>query len=393
MGMSDSFAISLIAPRIEKRSAMCDYSIDVAASYGDVAERWRALRESGSSLAFQSETWLSNWYDNLSGNADIEALPITIVDRRLGDVLALPLVRRRIGKLAYIEFADGGLTDYNAPIIGSNGARIDPAGLMKSLRAALPRADVLRFGKMPDYVGGVKNPLAHVAGARACRLNGNIIRAPGKWDEWHWGLERTFRKELERSWRVFERRGGTFRRVVDLDDARRVFAELKRLQRARIGELGYEYTLDEPRNDAFYDNVVETGIASGDVILTTLEADGEMVGGLLSIAKGDHYSMTRLAAAGGDWKNVSPGRLVIERTMKHLHGEGFRLFDFTIGEYAYKRRLGVESVPLFDLDIGLSWRGLPIVAFENLKRDARENPRVMAIARRLRGRKAGDLPA
>ncbi len=362
------------------------YRIEIAARYEDAAPRWRALREAGSSLAFQSETWLSSWYEHV-GRGDAEPLFATLVDRASGrDLMGLPLVRRRMGRLRAIEFVDAGLTDYNAPILRAQ-ASIDPAALFRALRAALPQADVLRLDKMPPMVGETPNPLARLPGASACRLGGNLLPIHGAWDAWHWGLERTFRKELERSWRVFERRGGTFRRVVDAEDARRTFAALKAQQRARIDELGLPYILDEPQNEAFYDRLVAQGLAEGEVVLTTLEAGGEMVAGLLGLARGAHYSMVRLSQAGGDWRNCSPGRLMIERTMKALHADGFRLFDFTIGDYAYKRRLGAASVPLVDVEMALSWRGAPGVAGRRAKAMARANPHLKRLAQTLRQRR------
>ncbi len=383
--MGHSFALSLIAPRATAPSRTDACSIEIAPDFAAVVARWRALRAEGAALAFQGENWLSAWYEELSRDGEIEPLPVTVVDCRGLDVLALPLVRRRVGALTCIEFADLGLTDYNAPIIGAGGARVDPANLLGALRAELPGADILRLTKMPASVGGVKNPLAAMAGARRSRLNGNILRVPAIWDDWHHGLERTFRKELERSWRVFERRDGVFRRVVDPADARRVFADLKRLQRARIDDLGLDYALDEPRNEAFYDSLVDGGLMSGAIALTTLEARGETVAALLGIAADDHYSMVRLAAAGGEWKNCSPGRLMIERTMNALHADGFRTFDFTIGDYAYKRRLGAIAEPLHDVEAALSWRGAPMVAASRARAAARGDARLANAVKWLRG--------
>ena len=54
--------------------------------------------------------------------------------------------------------------------------------------------------------------------------------------------------------------------------------------------------------------------------------------------------MIRISNAGEKWSNCSPGRLIIERTMAALHQDGVREFDFSIGNYAYKRRFGVAPL-------------------------------------------------
>jgi len=49
------------------------------------------------------------------------------------------------------------------------------------------------------------------------------------------------------------------------------------------------------------------------------------------------------------------GRLIIERTMAALHKDGVRKFDFSVVNYAYKRRFGVAHMPLVDILAALSW--------------------------------------
>ena len=50
---------------------------------------------------------------------------------------------------------------------------------------------------------GGSNPLAMLDAAGPCSLNGNQILTGEDYDAWRHTLERTARKELERSWRVF----------------------------------------------------------------------------------------------------------------------------------------------------------------------------------------------
>ena len=124
-------------------------------------------------------------------------------------------------------------------------------------------------------------------------------------------------------------------------------------------------------------------MAEGGAILTALTVGEEVIAALLGIAEGEHYAMVRLSTAGAKWKTCSPGRLLIERTMQMLHGEGFHMFDFTIGDYAYKRRMGVSAVPLCEVTMALSWRGWPVVAKQAVKAAIRNRPQLRALAKRL----------
>ena len=67
----------------------------------------------------------------------------------------------------------------------------------------------------------------------------------------------------------------------------------------------------------------------------------------------------RVSNAGEKWSHCSPGRLIIDRTIAALHKEGVREFDFSVGDYDYKRRFGATQFALVDIGAALSWRGWP----------------------------------
>jgi CelD/BcsL family acetyltransferase involved in cellulose biosynthesis len=96
--------------------------------------------------------------------------------------------------------------------------------------------------------------------------------------------------------------------------------------------------------------------------------------------------MVRISNAGEKWSNCSPGRLIIERTMAALHKDGVRCFDFSIGNYAYKRRFGVTPLRLADITVALGWRGTPCVLRERAVRQLRRFPRLAACVGRMLGR-------
>ena len=150
------------------------------------------------------------------------------------------------------------------------------------------------------------------------------------------------RKELERSWRVFTRDpAAAFRIITDKDEALRVLSTMETQQGDRMQHLGLNFVLNDETYAAFYRNLVETNVANGYAVLSALTVGDEVVATLLGIRQGARYVMVRISNAGEKWSNCSPGRLIIERTMAALHKDGIRQFDFSIGNYAYKRRFGV----------------------------------------------------
>ena len=198
-------------------------------------------------------------------------------------------------------------------------------------------------------------------------------------DAWRYGLDKNVRKGLERSWRVFARHeGAAFQIVTGRAAAERALAAMAAQQNARMRHLGLNFSLNEKAYAAFYGNLVSENLDSGYVVVSTLTVGEEVVATLLGIRNGTSCVMVRFSNAGEKWSKCSPGRLIIERTMAALHKEGVRSFDFSTGNYAYKRRFGVKRVPLLNKTEALSWRGTPHALRDRVVRELRRYPYLAA---------------
>ena len=343
---------------------------------------------------FQHPRWVAAWYDAFATAAGIEPLIAVITDASTGEPAALlPLIRRRQNNIGIVEFADLDLTDYNAPLLGTAAPRDAKAAraLWRDLLTALRRlpdgADLIRLRKVAVDLDGRPNPLALLDEAGPCSLNGNIVATGEDYDAWRYTLEKTVRKELERSWRVFTRDPAAgFEIVTDNNKALRILSTTEVQQGTRMQSLGLNFILNDETCAAFYRNLVRDGVGDGYAVVTALTVGDEVVATLLGIRCGARYVMIRISNAGDKWSNCSPGRLIIERTMAALHKDGVREFDFSVGNYAYKRRFGVTRLPLVDVSAALSWRGLPYALRDRAARELRSYPKLTAFLKQALGK-------
>ena len=388
MAMLTAEAKHLGAREISRASAL---RVEFASNWKQAAARWNDIAPS---TPFQDRKWLDAWYAAFAGLDGVEPLIAMISDAATSERVALlPLVRRVQNGIRIVEFADLNLTDYNAPVLTAAAPR-DPATarlMCRELLAALKRlpggADLVRLRKMPVDLDGRPNPMALLGGAGASSLNGNVVTTGDDFDAYRYSLERTVRKELERSWRVFTRDPtAAFAIVTDRSEALRVLSTMEVQQGARMQYLGLNFILNDDTCAAFYRNLVGDGIGSGYAVLSALTVGEEIVATLLGIRDGSRYIMVRISNAGERWSNCSPGRLIIERTMAALHRDGVREFDFSTGNYAYKRRFGVTPLALVDITASLSWRGLPYALRDRAAREVRNFPRLAALLKRALGR-------
>lgn len=314
---------------------------------------------------FQHGSWLQAWYDTLGAQPGVEPAPLEIRNAQTGQaIFGVPLVYRQVGNQSIVEFADGNLTDYNAPLVvggcDSASAAVSPNALHDLLLETFSGVDQLRLVKMPRVLAGTPNPFVQLPGATDSGLGSNVVRIEGSWSGYRKRLAKKVRKELERSFRVFQRdgRNARFRVIRDPEEALSVLERMELMQADRMRELDLPFVLNEPEFAAFYRRLLELDLHNGHLVLSVLQSDpDELVSALLGIRDRNRYAMIRLAHAGSRWSHCSPGKLIIDRTMACLHKQGIREFDFTTGEYSYKKAFLPESDSLVDVTFGVSITG------------------------------------
>jgi CelD/BcsL family acetyltransferase involved in cellulose biosynthesis len=362
------------------------FEVRIAADWETARTGWETALRAGTATPFQQGAVVGAWYRAMRERPEIEPLIVTIVDAGSGQhAVSLSLIRTTSEGRRTIGFADLGLIDYNAPVLGPAAPRTrdGAARMWRALLKALPPADLIDFRKMPAEIAGQPNPLA-LLDVLPCALNGNVVRTGDDWEAYHHGLKRTVRKELERSWRVFTRHpGAEFRTIADLDERRSVLAAIEVQQPLRMQATGKSYSLDAPSAQAFYRNLIDSPADTGPVVLTALIVGDVVVAALLGLHDRSDYIMVRISNMEGEWANASPGRTIIDKSMEWLHGRGHRHFDFSIGNYDYKRRFGVEPILLVDLVQPLGWRGLWAATAARAREWLQRHPATRHLARRL----------
>ncbi|WP_065753533.1 GNAT family N-acetyltransferase [Bradyrhizobium paxllaeri] len=377
-------------PAARSTSRAAQFRVELLRDWQQAVARWHDISPS---TPFQHPQWYDAWYRAFAGAEDVAPLIAVATDASIGEpAMLLPLIRRQQGRIATIEFADLNLTDYNAPILGSaaprdaRAARVLWRSLLSALRRMQDPADLVRLRKVPVDLDGKPNPLVLLGDGGACALNGNLVTTGEDYDAWRYTLAKVVRTELQRSWRVFTRDpAASFAIVTDVDEALRILSTTEVQQDARMRSLGVNYFLNDATCAAFYRNLVRDGVGSGYAVVSALTVGDEIVATLVGIRAGSRYVMVRISNAGKKWSNCSPGRLIIERTMAALHRDGVREFDFSVGNYAYKRRFGVRQLPLINISAALSWRGWPLALRDRAVGMLRNHPQLDARLRRAFG--------
>ena len=359
-------------------SSTSGIAVDFVRDWRQAASRLSA----GHRTAFQHGYWLGAWYEAFHDSAPLIAL---ISDAATGkDIAVVPMMSHIRRGIRIVEFADLGVSDNNAPILALDAA-LDAAAtdaigraLVDAVRALPDRFDLLRLKKMPAHVGGKPNPLASLGRIGSSSLNGNLVLMGDAYEDYEASIKRM---QMPRCWRVFSRHAGArFEIATDVARARELLDVMDVQQQARMRKLGSRFVLNDETHAKFYREIARQGVADGYAVISALVCDEGVVATTLGVRLGATYFLLRISHAGDSWSNCSPGLLVTERTMAALHAQGVRRFDLSIGNHDYKRRFGAEKVPLTDVSVALSWRGLPYALRDHAAQALRRYPRLAAVA-------------
>jgi CelD/BcsL family acetyltransferase involved in cellulose biosynthesis len=367
-------------------SSTSGIAVDFVRDWRQAASRLSA----GHRTAFQHGYWLGAWYDAFHDFAPLIAL---ISDATTGrDIAVVPMISHLRRGIRIVEFADLGVSDNNAPILALDAA-LDAAAadaigkaLIDALRALPDRFDLLRLKKMPAQIGGRPNPLVSLSRIGSSSLNGNLVLTGDDYADYQASIKRM---QMPRCWRVFSRHAGArFEIATDVARAHELLDVMDVQQQERMQKLGSRFVLNDDVHAGFYRDVAEKGVAEGYAVISALVCDDGVVATTLGVRYGATYFLLRIGHAGKPWASCSPGLLVTERTMAALHEQGVRRFDLSIGNHDYKRRFGAEQVPLTDVSVALSWRGLPYVLRDHAAQGLRRHPKLAALAARAMGKGA-----
>ncbi|MDX2308168.1 MAG: GNAT family N-acetyltransferase [Hyphomicrobium sp.] len=360
------------------KGAVRRYDVRVVAGEGSardaVADALSAA--DAATTAFQHPLWLASMFATLATAAKAEPFAIVVRAAETSELaLVLPVLRQDKGGLSILSFPSFGVSDYGAPVLGPVAPQEPHAAeeLWRAVKPALPRADIVRLENMPRRISGRLNPLALLTDVVSSRMSRNAIVVESTVEDLLRARGKKYRKEAERCYRLLAEHGvPEFRRAETADEIRAAYRVLEDQQSERRHAQGGSYLLDRPEYHAFYEDLLRAGTQTGFAHIFTLAAGGETCAALLGIADGESFTALRISTAGGDWKRLSPGRLVILEAMRYFTARGIRTFDMGIGDYAFKHGFGVEAEPLVELRIALSAKGYLALGAHRLKEAARK---------------------
>ena len=290
--------------------------------------------------------------------------------------------------MRHLTFLGSDLCDYNAPLLHpAFSDAVDDATFVAvwARIVALLRADhrfafdIVDLVKMPAEVGAQRNPLMALhtdpnpSGAYLTKLTGT-------WDEFYAKKRSSSTRKKERQQQRQLAAFGDIRFVDDIEGEERaktldVLFEQKARSFERMG-VGNIFTRPGYRElfTAFVMDIKNRHL----VHLSRLEVGTTIAAVSIGFTACACYYLVISSYGLGEMAKVGPGRTHLHELLGYALRNAFSVFDFTIGDEAYKQDWSDARITLYDHLSPATWAGGIAVAlmlgFRTIKRTIKQNP-------------------
>jgi len=363
---------------------------------------WKAFETGADCTVFQTFDWLAKWQAHVgSRNGTIPA----VVFGRDPDgqlLLVLPLAIETRGPVRRLAWLGSVLCDYNAPLLARHFSdRFDPDRFPVLWREVVellrtdPRLgfDLVDLQKMPETIGEQRNPfldlevLANPSGAHIASLGGN-------WEQFYAAKRSASTRKRERRQfkQLAEHGDARFVVVQDRQEIERTLDTLFTQKAHSFARMGVEDIFARPGYKEFFlDITTDPGLREM-AHVSRLDVGAIAAAAGLGLRFRTHYYLVLSSYQEGELSRFGPGRAHLHELLRCAIDRGFRRFDFTIGDEAYKSDWSDIELKIYDYLAANTIRGrlvvATIVAFRRTKRFIKQTPalwRAFSKARTLAG--------
>ena len=364
------------------------FNIHVADNLAEFVDLWPRTDRCGSAHChvFQCADFLQVWCDTVGKARGTRAFFVAVFDDSGRPMLLLPLGIEKQRGIRVLRFLDGGLCDYNAPIVFKPTRTWEQdtiERLWRGLLGVLPRFDIAIFDKMPADICGTPNPLMGLEIAPFTE-SGHFTNMTSS-SEAYAPKQSLFKRKSRLQRRRMAKLGEVLFTVAKTpEDRQRIVQAMMRQKSRRCLETGQADELDRPGYRQYYVAMTERFVWPGPLFVAALEVDGKILSTLWAFILHGRFLALVSTFEGGEWKRFSPGRLLLEDVLEWSSSNGITVFDFGLGDESYKLVYSNQTLALHYANIPVTAVGKAYQAGRNTKAWRLVRPVVKRVISKIR---------
>ncbi len=353
-------------------------SVHIFTELAAVEAEWRRFERTCDCTAFQTFDWLAAWQRHVGERRG--ARPVIIVGRFADGAIALiaPLCLMRRYAAQRLCWLGQDLSDYNAPLLAADfsqrATREDFLRAWHELQVHMQcepplRHDCIELEKMPEWIGTQFNPFLHLE-VTSNRSSAHLAHLDTDWEKFYRARRSSATRRRDRSKLRHMTQFGEVRFVTATEgaDACRTLEILMEQKGRALARKGIGDIFARPGHREFFLDLAANPATRHLVHISRVEIGATCAAANFGLVFGGRYYHVLASYVDGAVAHYGPGALHLRELLAYAISRGLKLFDFTIGDEAYKLEWCDTVLKLYDYAAATRWRGLPARALSSAQR-------------------------
>ena len=350
--------------------------IDIYTEFGPALEQiWRRFEADCDHWVFQCYDWLAHWQRTVGYKLLLIEPTVLVVTDQDKPVALFPFGIRRTAGIRVLEFLGGAQADYNAPLIHPEYLEAGRLGaIWRAAEKNLPQHNVRSFIRLSADLNNSVNPWPAMLGARltSAAYSASLPQTITAWEE---RVSARRRADSKRQLKRLSALGQLQFSFAESDAAHCQVTEAMIAQKKdRYRETGVRDIFSAQAIRDFYLNLSGKLGEAGNIHVSALSLNGEILATHWGAIYGDRYYWLMPAYSGGEWKNFSVGRLLLEHTIRWAIENDLKIFDFTMGGEEYKKLWCDRQLLIYDHADYFSTTGMVFIYIQRSIAWLKSNP-------------------
>jgi CelD/BcsL family acetyltransferase involved in cellulose biosynthesis len=316
---------------------------------------------------YQSREFLDVWMATVGKARGAECFLVVVKNQDKTPVLYLPLTIETKFNVRILRFMDGGVTDFNAPIVVADHdlTRSEFIGVWNEILALLPAIDVIDLQKIASQVSTARNPLTYLD-CVAYETSGHSIELRALHDDPGRSpsigrMQKKFRRQLRR---LGELGPAEFQINPSLSKLDKVMGGLIDLKRKHYLRTSGRDFFAMPGIYDFYSEMMQPSRLGRISHLSALTCGDDVVSAHLGFIGRNRFYYV-LPAFDTRYRSLAVGHLLLDHLITHCAEQDYTTFDLGEGDFAYKKKWATQRQQLLSYERAMSATG---VLYRQLRR-------------------------
>ena len=305
-----------------------------------MAAMWRKFQHHAYCTPYQAFDWIEQWFDNAADKGRVHPYVVMVFEGGILRLLAPLCVEHRqlANPLAWMAQE---INDYNSPLVDLNWLDNLPKGraetIWRRIIGSAHGADYVHLTRQPALLGDRLNPFQGDQ-AESFSSSAHYLTLQPNWAEFYPSIRSSkSRRRLKDKLNKLRKQGAfRIRQLRQADEKAQGIRQALAWKTAQLDRTGGRNPFGDGQTESVLIGLAQTRAAQDLVRVYALEVDGEAVAVSIALARGGELNIYITAYDETKFSQCSPGTLMMVKLIELAARSGYRKFDLSIGDEAYK---------------------------------------------------------